>query len=287
VFNKPVVYFGFDVRYRVSSALLHRLAAAVLLIIAPTFLSAQMQRMVSTAKGSALDSPIPHPLSWWTKDPLRLDASGDLMIGKPASDGKIITARDYRVKQEVSGLGTIAGLGIIQIVTTIDPGPRIISSGWASTGEPPTQWKILLVQHGIGDQYVEIYELQAESGLYQSLKPAAIYGVGSESILGTFDPDSGNGGGCDDGYWWFDEAGAHAVDFSPLKQAISRALPHNSTYTSNCWALHPEKAELQSWVQRTDAECHACGGLGTIYAHYKIQRGIAIPISVRFEPENQ
>ena len=275
------------------SAALLRLTAAVLVVIAPTLLSAQVQRKVSTAKRDSLDTPVPHPLSWWTKDPLRLDASGDLLIGKPANDGAIVTAQDYRVHQTVTTLGTIAGFRIMQIFTTIDAGPRIIASGWASAGEPPAQWKNLLVQAGSQagsqagnqDQYVEIYTLQAESGLYQAMKPAAIYGVGPEAILGTYDPDSGNGGGCDDGYWWFDKSGPHAVDFSPLQQTISRVIPHNSTYTANCWALHPEKAELQSWVQSTHAECHACGGLGTIHAQYQIQRGSAIPISVRFEPE--
>jgi hypothetical protein len=269
----------------VPSATLRRLTAAVLVIITPTLLSAQVQRKISTAKGDSLDAPAPHPLSWWTKDPLRLDASGDLLIGKPANDGAIVTAQDYRVNQTVTTLGTIAGLRIMQVLTTIDAGPRIVASGWASAGEPPAQWKSLLVQAGAEDQYLEIYTLQAESGLYQAMKPAAIYGVGPEAILGTYDPDSGNGGGCNDGYWWFDKSGPHAVDFSPLEQAIGRVVPHNSTYIPNCWALHPEKAELQSWVQRTDADCHACGGLGTIYAQYKIQSGAAIPISVRFEPE--
>jgi hypothetical protein len=258
-----------------------------LLIIAPTLLSAQMQRVVSTSTTSTLDTPTPHPLSWWTKNPLRLDAGGQLKIGYKAGNGKLTTPRDYRVKQQVTSLGTIAGRRIIQIITTINPGPRIISLGWATAEEPPTQWKSLLVQNGVGDQYVEIYELQAESGAYAPLEPAAIHSVGSQSILETFDPDSGNGVGCTDGYWWFDETGAHAVDFSPLKQAISRALPHNGTDASGCWGLLSEKAELQFWVQRADAECHACGGLGTIYAQYKIQRGVAIPISVRFEPESQ
>jgi hypothetical protein len=271
----------------VPSAILHCLIAAVLLAIAPTLFSAQVQRKVSTAKGNTLDTPVPHPLSWWTKDPLRLDTSGDLMIGRPANDGHIVTARDYRVKQKVMQLGTISGLRIVQVLTTIDAGPRIISSGWANAGEPPAQWKSLLVQARTEDRYVEIYELQAESGLYRAMKPAAIYGVGSEAILGTYDPDSGNGGGCADGYWWFDKAGAHAVDFSPLQQAIHRVLPHNATYSPKCWALHPDRARLQSWVQSKDATCHACGGLGQVYADYKIERGSAIPISVRFEPENQ
>jgi hypothetical protein len=268
------------------SARLIRLRVAVLLTIAPMLLSPQVQRTVTTAKGSTHDTPLPHPLSWWTSDPLRLDASGDLMIGDTASDGKVVSARDYRVNQAVLNIGAIAGWRIVQILTTIDPGPRIVSSGWAGAGAPPTQWKSLLVQDGAADRYIEIYTLQAESGLFVPMKPAAIYDAGPESILGTYDPDTGNGGGCEDGYWWFDKAGVHSVDFSPLEQAIRAVVPKNSTYATHCWALHPEKAELQSWVQRADAECHACGGLGTVYARYKIERGAATPISVRFEPES-
>jgi len=268
------------------SASLIRFWVAALLTIAPALLSAQVQRTVTTAKGSTVDTPVPHPLSWWTSDPLRLDASGDLMIGIAANDGQTVTAQDYRVNQAVLNIGAIDGWRIVQILTTIDPGSRIVASGWAGAGTPPTQWKSLLVQDGAADRYIEIYTLQAESGLFVPMKPAAIYGTGPESILGTYDPDTGNGGGCDDGYWWFDKAGVHPVDFSPLERAIRAVLAKNSTYTSRCWALHPEKAELQSWVQRADAECHACGGLGTVYARYRIERGAAIPVSVRFEPES-
>lgn len=274
-------------KYRVPSFTLRRFIGAALLIFVPAQLPAQVQRTISTAKGTSSDIPVPHPLSWWTRDPLRLDASGDLMIGKPASDGKVVTARDYRINQKVTNLGMIAGLRVIQVLNSIEPGPRIISSGWASAGAPSIQWKSLLVQDRIAGRYIEIYELQAESGIYQPMKSAVIYGVGQGSILRTFDPDTGNGGGCAEGYWWFDSAGAHPVDFSPLMQAVTRVLPRNSTYTSRCWALHPEKAELQSPVQKSDAECHACANLGTIFAKYKIQGGAAIPITVHFEPDNQ
>jgi len=270
----------------VPSAKLHRLPAVVLLAIAPMSLFAQMQRVFSTGARSTLDRPVPHPLSWWTKDPLRLDEGGMLTIGDSAGNGKTITARDYRVKQEVTPLGTIAGRRIVQVMTTIHPGPRIIFFGWANEGEDPIEWKSLLVQDGIGDRYVEIYKLQS-NGTYPPFRSAAIYGVGPESILGTFDPGIGNGGSCSEGYWWFDKAGAHAVDFSPLEKAIQGVLPRNSTYFSSCSALDPKKAELQSWVQKAGAECHACGGLGTVYAQYKIQEGVAMPVSVRFEPENQ
>jgi|GEM_PF-2620874 len=266
-------------------AALSRLVATVFFAAMTAVLSGQVQRQVITAKGETSDALIPHPLSWWTRNPLRLDASGDLLIGKSIDRGHIVTSSDYHVKQKITNLGTLSGHRILQILTTIRPGPALIANGSEDAEDPPTEWKSLLV--GTGKQYEEIYTLQAESGLFHPLAAAAIYGVGSNAILATYDPDTGNGGGCADGYWWFDKAGTHLVDFSPLLQAIRRALPKNSTYTSNCWALHPEKSDLKSWVQERDAKCHACGGLGMVEARYRIEHGVAIPVSVLFKPDEQ
>ncbi len=104
----------------------------------------------------------------------------------------------------------------MQILTTMHVVSQIIASGRITADDPPKQWKHLLVQAGTGEQYVEIYMLQNVDGLFDTMKSAAIYGTGSEAILGTYDPDSGNGGGCEEGYWWFNKAGSHEVDFSPL-----------------------------------------------------------------------
>ena len=89
---------------------------------------------------------VPHPLSWWTKNPLRLDASGDLMLGRLAHDGQIVTPRDYRLEQSVTPLGIRFGHRIVQVITTIYAGPRIAASGWSTKNAPPSQWKSLLVQ---------------------------------------------------------------------------------------------------------------------------------------------
>jgi hypothetical protein len=77
------------------------------------------------------------------------------------------------------------------------------------------------------------------------------------------------------------------VDFTKLEDAIRRAIPKEGTYTPSCSALHPAEAYLESGVQRLDAECHACGGLGTVHARYRIQSGVAIPVSVRFEADTE
>jgi hypothetical protein len=116
---------------------------------------------------------------------------------------------------------------------------------------------------------------------------AGIYGSGENAILGTYDPDTGNGGGCVDGYWWFDNSGPHEVDFSAVFAAISKAIPKNATFTGNCWALDPQHSRIKSTVQRSDAECHACGMLGEIEAKYRIEHGVSKPLAVVFRPEAQ
>lgn len=203
------------------------------------------------------------------------------MLGMGADDGHIISPRDYRVDQQVTTLGTLSGHRIVQILSTIHARPALVISGASLSGNPPTQWKILLVQDGPGDHYVEIYRLQAGSGLFMPLRSAAIYGTGLNTILGTYDPDNGNGGGCSDGYWWFDRSGAYPVDFSPLTHAISAEAPPQSTFASRCWALHPEQSELVSNLQRIDAKCHACGYMGHVTAKYRIEHGRAIATSIR------
>ncbi len=256
--------------------------AATLLFTSAITSRAQVQRMLVTDKGETHDTPVPHPLTWWTHNPLRLDASGDLMLEDEADGGHTITTRDYRVKQKVTTLGTISNHRIVQVLTTINPGPRVILRGLVAADRSPAQWKSLLVEIATG-QYEELYALQVDDWKAGS---AGIYGFGPNSILGTYDPDGGNGGGCSDGYWWFDHAGAHTVDFTELNRAIDRMVPKEGSYTPNCWSLHPKEAYLESWVRRRDATCHACGGLGTVRASYKIQHGVAIPGSVHFEPQS-
>jgi hypothetical protein len=238
--------------------------------------AAPLQRVLYTDKGETRDTPVPHSLSWWTENPLRLDESGDLGIGQNADDGHVITAADYPVTQNVKCLGEIAGHRILQLDTKIDR---------EDPGNP--WWKSLLVGVG-GGKYVEIYALRNDFsflGEVHKYWSAEIYGSGPDAILWTYDRDGGNGGGCGEGYWWFDRAGAHPVDFKRLLAAISQVIPKKSGYVSGCWAMHPREGYLESAVQRDDAECRICGGLGTVHASFRIHRGVAIPGSVQFKPE--
>jgi hypothetical protein len=261
--------------------------------IAQTF---QVEREVRTDTLDTRDTPVPHPLSWWTRDPLRLDEGRSLLFGLKAQDGHRISARDYRVEQKVTNLGVISNHPIVEIITTIYERPSLVldtsklvevSPSSHSDDLPPTQWKSLLVKVDGSDQYVEIYRLQASGGLFMPLTSSVIYGAGPDPILGTFAASTGNGGGCDDEYWWFDAAGAHPIDFSPFNRAITAALPPDTVYTSHCGALHPEESRLESGVQKRVARCHACDWVGEIVATYRIQHGAALPVFVHFQPQAQ
>ena len=245
---------------------LFRLSAiAMLICIAPLAAWNQIQRSITTGDGRETRDASPlKPLSWWAKN-LKLDAR-DEWLSSPHN-------KNYRVEQSVTRIGAISGKIITQIITTT----------YDDNDAPQMQWKSLLVQTGHAD-FIEIFRLQTYDP--ERLKSATIYGSGSDAILRTSDSTGGNAGYCSEGYWWFDQAGPHEVDFSPLRQAVSRATPKDTTFTSDCWALHPETNELDSGVQRLDANCHGCGFIGKVHAQYKIEQGIAIPVSIRFTPED-
>jgi hypothetical protein len=257
--------------------------------------TSQLQRMLVTAKATARDTPSPHPLTWWTQNPLRLDEDRSLLFGIKAADGHIIGARDYSFEQKVTTLGTISGHPIVEVITTIHDQPSLVLPKFTDSEPsepseedvPPTQWKSLLVDADASDRYVEIYRLQAEYGTYQPMTSATILGTGEDAILRTFDPANGNGGSCSEGYWWFDKSGAHGVDFSPLDRAIAGAQPPATTAWPHCWALASNNDEVRVGVQRTDAKCHACDWVGEIVATYQIKHGRATPTSIHFVPTSE
>jgi hypothetical protein len=48
-----------------------------------------------------------------------------------------------------------------------------------------------------------------------------------------------------------------------------------------------DRSELASWVQKRDAACHACGGLGEVTARFKLNgaRAEATQVDFRSDPE--
>jgi hypothetical protein len=234
---------------------------------------AQWQRIVTTDKGGIPDISQPHPLSCWTNDPILRNETNDFCLGSHLDNGHAITEKDYKSECKVTDLGKLANYSIKQFLCHFTGNAEV--SGVFSTED----YKFILVQTG-SDQFREIYHLQVWGNTFMPLKPARIIDMDTESILVTFDPDSGNGGGCSEGYWFFDAAGPHQLNFNAVREAISQHLPHNVIFPMSCWALDLEHQQIKTWAQRADAKCRLCGGIGEVTAHFTLHGANAEPTEI-------
>jgi hypothetical protein len=250
------------------------------LLLLPILL-AQYQRLVYSGKGETRDIATAHPLDYWTTDPLARDDGGDLCLGCKTNDGKTVGKQDYKASLDVKHLGTLGGHDIIEIIYRVHP--EIAGFGDDSV------WRVILVGSKPG-QYAEIFHLQIQPvpGVNeQEFQHSRIIAIGDENILATYVSDGGNGGGCWEGYWWFDSAGPHPVKFDLVYKAIGQRIPKDSTFTEGCWTINLDERKIQTDVRRINAECHACGQLGTATAAFTIVHGVAKPTEVIFNSDPQ
>jgi hypothetical protein len=249
-------------------------AFGVLLVFSASFpLSAQWQRMVFSGKGEGVDAPSPQPLSYFTANPFLRDDGDDLCVACTPGD-KANSGQRYTIQTAVKPVGRLAGYRIIDILCYL--GPR-------GGGEPvDVKWKFILVQVG-ANRYREIFHLQAFYTTV-SISPSRIIRSGNEAVLATMDADGGNGGGCWEGYWWFNSTGPHSLDFSHLQAAIKNRIPKNTVFATSCAHLHFDTQEIRSGVQKSEARCHACDWVGDVTARFRLVGPIVEPVKIRFQP---
>jgi hypothetical protein len=226
-----------------------------------------------SGKGTSTDTPKPHALRYFTADPFLRDDGGD--FGAQCTPrGRAECARTYSVRTEVQTVGVLAGYRIIDVLYSVNtkqsPGPDRVN------------WKSILVRVG-PDRYREIFHLQ---NFYStvSIMPSQIIQSGRERVLATMDRDGGNGGDCWEGYWWFDPSGPHPLDFSRLHAAIQSRVPKGLLLGITCSYLDLSSERVQSWVQKADAQCHACDYLGKVTAQFRLNGPILEPAAIDFEP---
>ena len=144
------------------------------------------------------------------------------------------------------------------------------------------KWKSILVQVG-PNQFKEIFHL---STFYTtvSIQPSSIVQSGKEQVLTTMDGDGGNGGGCWEAYWWFDQAGPHRLDFAALSIAIGERVPKHTSYQISCSYLDLESQQVKTGVQRIPARCHACDWIGEVTARFRLDGAVARPLEIQFKP---
>jgi hypothetical protein len=235
--------------------------------------SAQWSRVLMIGKGESRDVPPAHSLSYFTTSPVLRDDGEDFCVSCTPED-RAKSAEKYSIRSIVHPSGALAGYRIVDILYDImgpdDPGHSVIG------------WKSILVQVG-PDRYQEIFHLQASGGA-PSLKPSSIILSGGARVLATMDSDGGVGGGCWEGYWWFDRAGPHALDFSRIETAMEKRVPKNTTFSTTCSNLDLKSSLIRSGVQKIHPECHACDWVGEVTARFKLSGPIVETLAIEFKP---
>src|SRR5277367_6138888 len=162
----------------------------------------QWRRLVFSGKGGFDDVPVDHPLSYFTANPFLRD-DGDDLCALCTPEGKAKSIQRYSVRTVVRPVGVLAGYRIVDVLYYV--GSRDLNADLTDV-----KWKSILVQVG-PDRFKEIFHL---SVFYTtvSIEPSRIVQSGAEQVLSTMDGDGGNGGGCWEGYWWFDQTGPHRLD---------------------------------------------------------------------------
>jgi len=249
-----------------QTGMAHVLLGAMLSLSVPA--AAQWQRVVWSGKGEFTDVPKPHPLSYFTANPYLRDDGGDL--------GGSCAPPECSIRTVSKPVGLLAGYHIVDLLYYV--------STRALPDDDQVKWKFILVQVG-PDLYKEIFQLQA---LYTtvSIAPSRIVDAGNERVLVSMDSDGGNGGGCWEGYWWFDASGPHALDFSRLTAAMKAAVPEETQFRASCGNLNLGSQQIQSWVQKSKPECQACDFVGDLTARFRIEGAVVEPLAVTFKPGN-
>ena len=254
-------------------------AVALVAFAAAVPASAQWRRVVLSGKGESVDVPAPHALSYFTANPfLRDDGNEFCEICTPS--GKAASSQKYTIRSMVKPVGVLAGYTVVDVLYY--PSPLAL----ANASVTAAKWKSILVQTGT-DRYREIFHLQA---FYTtaSVEPSRIIQSGNEPVLVTMDLDGGNGGGCWEGYWWFDSTGPHPLDFSRLEAAIrerlSAAHQEDARVQISCANLNLKSQQVNSGVQKSHAQCRACDWVGKLTARFRLD-GVQ-PVAVEFYPEN-
>ena len=157
---------------------------------------AEWRRHVVSGKGAFFDTPQPHSLSYFRRDPFLRDDANDFCISCSPAEKASLHLK-IRSRTELHPIGVLAGFTLFDVLYFFE-------------SEETPRWKFVLVKTG-RDLYREIFHVQ-RTQTDQNVGLSSLVRAGKEQILSTRAFAGGNKGIEYGDYFWFNESGPVMVD---------------------------------------------------------------------------
>lgn len=235
--------------------------------IAASAPAALWQRHIQSLKGDSFDTPQPHPLAYFTRDPfLRDDA--DEFCNDCTPRGKASVHLWHKFKTEVRKVGTLSGFGIYDLFYRFDE----------HVGTKEIDWKSIVVEVSPG-QFREIYHLQPIAAL---IEPSFFVKAGSGEILGTRDLIPGTGNNYYEDYFWLSPLGATRINIEAIGEAVQSVLPSDyGVWKGGGLVIAKLSYHMPVW-KKGDSNCCPTGG--AVDVKFRLDGGRVVVTSKNFDP---
>lgn len=225
------------------------------------------QRHIQSFKGDSFDTPQPHPLAYFTRDPFLRDDADEFCITCTPRDKASVHLR-HKFKTEMRQIATLQGFAIYDLLYRFD--------NHVDTKE--IDWKSIVVEVSPG-LFREIYHLQPTAAL---IEPSFVVKAGSEEILGTHDLIPGTGNNFYEDYFWFSSAGAARIDIETIGEAMKSVLPKGYGVWKGGGLDMAALSYHNSVWKEGDANC--CPSGGAVDVRFRLDGSRVIVTSKNFDP---
>jgi hypothetical protein len=230
--------------------------------------AAKWERYVHKGKGSGVDHPEPHPLSYFTRNPSLNDAGGVCN-----------TCPSKKQRTEVRLVGKVHGFKIYDVFyyftrRWINPPP-----GNAELHDERLEWKAILVRAG-PNQYREIWRSEKTQG---DIFPSFLFQVGNETLLGLVDECYRLY--CEKQNWWVTKDGVLRIDISPIWKAAGEVLPEGHViYDEFNGRKHFAAGQTQVRMLKVKKSGPYRLAKGAITVNFTLERGQITVTGVKYDP---
>jgi hypothetical protein len=236
-------------------------------LLASTPANPAWQRHVVSGKGDSFDTPAPHSLAYFTKDPFLRDDGMDF-CDDCTPKGKATVHTRHKFKTELRKVGDLQGFAIYDLFYYFDD--------HIATGQ--IDWKSILVQSSAG-AYREIYHLQPTNAL---ISPSFFVRAGPDEILVTYDLIPGTGSQIYEDYFWFGPDGPVRINTGPISEALKSILPEGlGVWKGGGLDMKSLKYHMPVWKEG-DANCCPTGGMVDI--SFRLEAGRLLITRKHFDP---